>query len=193
MDLELEKEFIEKYSITGEAVSSLFENFVIHNYKRGDIIIETDKLCSNVFLIKNGLVRFLYWDTKGNEVTECFGRRGDFFASMYSYYGNEPAFLQVEAVSDMAVYIMKRDTLEKLCGENLEISNFIRKICIEQLYCFERKCKVFGKEEAATRYISFIKARPEILRAVSLKHIASYLGITQQSLSRLRAKLAKHK
>lgn len=191
MDLELKKEFEKNYSIKEEAIDLLFENFNIHNYKRGDVIIEQDKLCSDIFLIKDGFVRFLYWDTKGNEVTQCFGMRGDFFTSMFSYYGNEPAFLRVEAVSEMSVYVMKRETMENLCATNIEISNFIRKICIEQLYCLEMKCKLFGKEEAITQYKSFIKARPEVFRIASLKQIASYLGITQQSLSRLRAKIAR--
>lgn len=190
---ELKDRFFKAYEINDKSFGLLFDNFIRYEYKRGDIIVEADKFCSDVFFIESGLVRLLYWDTKGHEVTLCFGMGGDFFTSMFSYYRHEPAFLQVESVSDVVLYSIKKNILEHLCCNNIDIANFIRKICIEQLFCIEKKCKVFGKEEAVDRYVNLIKARPEILKEVPLKHIASYLGITQQSLSRIRAKLASIK
>lgn len=108
---------------------------------------------------------------------------------MFSYFKGEPSFLQYEAVTNMVLYTIKQSELENLCRQSLAISNLFRTICIEQLYCLERKCKIFGKDDALNRYISLIKVRPQIVKEVPLKHIASYLGITQQSLSRLRASL----
>lgn len=117
------------------------------------------------------------------------GVSGDLFASMFCYFKGEPAFLQYEAVTQMVLYSIRKDDLEELCRQNLAISNLFRTICIEELYCLERKCKIFGKDDALSRYISLIKVRPQIVKEVPLKHIASYLGITQQSLSRLRASI----
>ena len=89
----------------------------------------------------------------------------------------------------MTLYSIKQTELESLCNRSLTISNLFRTICLEQLYCLERKCKIFGKDDALNRYISLIKVRPQIVKEVPLKYIASYLGITQQSLSRLRASI----
>lgn len=89
----------------------------------------------------------------------------------------------------MTLYSIKQAELEALCHESLTISNLFRTICLEQLYCLERKCKIFGKDDALNRYMSLIKVRPQIVKEVPLKYIASYLGITQQSLSRLRASI----
>ena len=56
-------------------------------------------MSDEIFLVESGLTRDYFWDTKGNEVTECFGVSGDLFASMFCYFKGEPAFLQYEAVT----------------------------------------------------------------------------------------------
>lgn len=181
--------FLKNYQVEEKDFELLFSKFRRVEYAKGEIIIGADRLSDEIFLVESGLTRDYFWDTKGNEVTECFGVSGDLFASMFCYFKGEPAFLQYEAVTQMVLYSIRKDDLEELCRQNLAISNLFRTICIEELYCLERKCKIFGKDDALSRYISLIKVRPQIVKEVPLKHIASYLGITQQSLSRLRASI----
>lgn len=181
--------FLKNYQVEEKDFELLFSKFRRVEYAKGEIIIGADRMSDEIFLVDSGLARGYFWDTKGNEVTECFGVSGDLFASMYCYFKGEPSFLQYEAVTQMVLYSIRKDDLEELCRHNLAISNLFRIICIEELYCLERRCKIFGKDDALNRYISLIKVRPQIVKEVPLKHIASYLGITQQSLSRLRASI----
>lgn len=186
---ELKSLLLNNYQIGAADFEQLLSISKRVRFDKGGIIIEAEKVSDEIFLVESGLTRAYFWDAKGNEVTECFGVCGDFFASMFSYFKGEPSFLQYEAVTNMVLYTIKQSELENLCRQSLAISNLFRTICIEQLYCLERKCKIFGKDDALNRYISLIKVRPQIVKEVPLKHIASYLGITQQSLSRLRASL----
>ncbi|HIY49945.1 MAG TPA: Crp/Fnr family transcriptional regulator [Candidatus Barnesiella excrementavium] len=186
---ELKSLLLNNYQIGAADFEQLLSISKRVRFDKGGIIIEAEKVSDEIFLVESGLTRAYFWDAKGNEVTECFGVCGDFFASMFSYFKGEPSFLQYEAVTNMVLYTIKQSELENLCRQSLAISNLFRTICIEQLYCLERKCKIFGKDDALNRYISLIKERPQIVKEVPLKHIASYLGITQQSLSRLRASL----
>lgn len=186
---ELKSLLLRNYKIGEESFAQLFSAFKQVKFDKGGVIIEAEKVSDEIFLVESGLARGYFWDAKGNEVTECFGVCGDFFASMFSYFRGEPAFLQYEAVTRMTLYSIKQTELESLCNQSLTISNLFRTICIEQLYCLERRCKIFGKDDALNRYMSLIKVRPQIVKEVPLKHIASYLGITQQSLSRLRASI----
>lgn len=184
------RDLIRQYApITDDDLALLFSKFRRVEYAKGDIIIAAEKISGEVFLIESGLMRAYFWDAKGNEVTQFFGLEGDLFASMFCYFKGEPAYMQYEAVSDMVMHSIDRTEIEALCRQNLGISNLFRIICIEQLYCLERRCKIFGKDDALSRYLSLINARPQIVKEVPLKHIASYLGITQQSLSRLRASI----
>lgn len=186
---ELKSLLLNNYQIGAADFEQLLSISKRVRFDKGGIIIEAEKVSDEIFLVESGLTRAYFWDAKGNEVTECFGVCGDFFASMFSYFKGEPSFLQYEAVTNMVLYTIKQSELENLCRQSLAISNLFRTICIEQLYCLERKCKIFWKDDALNRYISLIKVRPQIVKEVPLKHIASYLGITQQSLSRLRASL----
>ena len=186
---ELKSLLLNNYQIGAADFEQLLSISKRVRFDKGGIIIEAEKVSDEIFLVESGLTRAYFWDAKGNEVTECFGVCGDFFASMFSYFKGEPSFLQYEAVTNMVLYTIKQSELENLCRQSLAISNLFHTICIEQLYCLERKCKIFGKDDALNRYISLIKVRPQIVKEVPLKHIASYLGITQQSLSRLRASL----
>lgn len=186
---ELKSLLLNNYQIGAADFEQLLSISKRVRFDKGGIIIEAEKVSDEIFLVESGLTRAYFWDAKGNEVTESFGVCGDFFASMFSYFKGEPSFLQYEAVTNMVLYTIKQSELENLCRQSLAISNLFRTICIEQLYCLERKCKIFGKDDALNRYISLIKVRPQIVKEVPLKHIASYLGITQQSLSRLRTSL----
>lgn len=193
MTEELKNGLLKFYSISDEAFEKLTACFKRMEFRKNDIIIESGKFSDYVFYVESGLIRTYFCDSKCNEVTLCFGVCGDMFASTFCYYAGEPAFMQAEAVTDVVTYGISKNDLERLCSENLEISNWMRVICIEQLYCLERRSKIFGNEDAASRYQSLIKVRPQIIREVPLKHIASYLGITQQSLSRLRARMGGRK
>ncbi|OUN73717.1 hypothetical protein B5G10_03940 [Barnesiella sp. An55] len=186
---EIKSLFLNDYHVSEEDFELLLSKSRRIELEKGEIIIAADKLSDEVFLVESGLTRGYFGDTKGNEVTECFGVSGDMFTAMFCYFKGEPAFLQYEAVTPMVLYAIRKDELERLCMQSLSIANFFRIVCIEQLYCLERKCKIFGKDDALNRYISLIKVRPQIVKEVPLKHIASYLGITQQSLSRLRASI----
>lgn len=181
------------YPVSTEVFGLLEKRCRMMELKKHDIIISADKTDDNIYIVQDGLLRSYYIDSKGNEVTQYFGMEGDLFTSMFSYYNREPAFLQVEAVTDMTLYAIRKKDIEALCSISIEAANWFRHVCLEQLYCLEKRTKVFGKEDAMARYKSLIKARPDILKEAPLKHIASYLGITQQTLSRLRAQLASEK
>lgn len=163
---EIKSLFLNDYHVSEEDFELLLSKSRRIELEKGEIIIAADKLSDEVFLVESGLTRGYFWDTKGNEVTECFGVSGDMFAAMFCYFKGEPAFLQYEAVTPMVLYAIRKDELERLCMQSLSIANFFRIVCIEQLYCLERKCKIFGKDDALNRYISLIKVRPQIVKEV---------------------------
>lgn len=115
--------FLKNYQVEEKDFELLFSKFRRVEYAKGEIIIGADRLSDEIFLVESGLTRDYFWDTKGNEVTECFGVSGDLFASMFCYFKGEPAFLQYEAVTQMVLYSIRKDDLEELCRQNLAISN----------------------------------------------------------------------
>lgn len=183
----LKKYVMQFYPLSEKNYMLLTEHLKMIEYKKGESLIEAGKVDTSFYIPYSGIFRAFYWDSKGNEVTQFFVTPGNPVVSCCSYFRGEPAFFQVEAVSRSSAFYLSKRELEELCSTSLEIANWTRMVCIDELYCLERKCRIFGKEEAAERYKNLIKNRPEIIREIPLKYIASYLGITQQSLSRLRA------
>lgn len=125
------------YPVSTEVFGLLEKRCRMMELKKHDIIISADKTDDNIYIVQDGLLRSYYIDSKGNEVTQYFGMEGDLFTSMFSYYNREPAFLQVEAVTDMTLYAIRKKDIEALCSISIEAANWFRHVCLEQLYCLE--------------------------------------------------------
>ena len=192
VDSKLKEFILQFYSLSDEACQLLTADMRLREYKKGDVLMESGKVDTSMYIPYEGLFRVFYLDAKGNERTELFSTPGNPYISCHSYFRGEPAFYQVEAITPQAsAYCLSKKILEHLCSVNLEIANWVRMVCLDELYCLERKSDIFGRYEATERYKNLIKIRPELIREIPLKYIASYMGITQQSLSRLRSQVHK--
>lgn len=189
-DLNKLKQYIVQFHpISDDAYRMMSDCMQYTELKKKEILIKAGRIDSNFYIPFHGYFRAYHLDNTQNEITVYFVTPGNPVASMASYFHSEPAKLQIEAITDASVFIIPKDDMERLCSQSIEIANWFRMVCLDELYCLEHRCIVFGESEAGFRYKSMIKSRPEIMKHVPLKYIASYLGITQQSLSRLRLQL----
>ena len=153
-------------------------------FKQNELIVKTGEINQNIYIPKEGIYRgFLYQG--GKETTLYFGMEGDIVASIYSYYRGEPSVITIEACCDSVIMKISKQDIDKLIHESVEFANWSLNVTLQQLYGIERKRTVIVGN-AYERYNSFVKKRAALLQKVPLRIIASYLGITQQSLSRLR-------
>ena len=90
------------------------------------------------------------------------------------------------------VYFISKSEIDKLCAESLELSNLLRKMFESHALIIENELMIFADyADSSDRYLAIMKREPELLQRISLKKLASYLLITPQSLSRIRAGLKK--
>lgn len=157
-------------------------------YTKGFRLLNAEKTERNVYFIKKGIVR-AYINLTDGEVTFWFGKEGDTVVSMKSYVDNQPGYENIELLEDCILYKLNSGALSNLFAEDIHIANWGRKFAEQELLKTEERliARQFGK--ALERYNELIKNNPELLQRVQLSYIASYLGITQVSLSRIRAKL----
>lgn len=152
-------------------------------------IISYGKINTNVYIIKEGILRRSYMN--GDEdCTNGFALPGTTIMSYYSYYHGLPSNHRYEACVNSVVMKVTKEDYERLIIESHEFARYVNSLLMAQLYYDEKKMSVFSGN-AKERYLSLIKNRPEILRSVSLGVIASYLGVSQAYLSRLRQSLSK--
>ncbi|MDL2266301.1 Crp/Fnr family transcriptional regulator [Parabacteroides sp. OttesenSCG-928-G07] len=157
-------------------------------YPKGHRLLNADKVERDIYFIKKGIAR-AYIDAADGEVTFWFGKEGDTVVSMKSYVSNQPGYEHIELLEDCILYQLNADALNDLFAKDVYIANWGRKFAEQELLKTEERLieRLFGT--ASERYSKLIKNNPELLQRVQLSHIASFLGITQVSLSRIRAKL----
>lgn len=145
----------------------------------------------SVAFITSGLFRVYCIDESGSDKTLAFRDRGRFLAAYSPFLQNKDVWYSIQALTDAEIIYFEFDDLVSLmqqhhCWETLE-KNYITELFIEK----EDRERSFLLEDATTRYTNFCKNYPDIERNVSQLYIASYLGISPVSLSRIRTNLKK--
>lgn len=156
--------------------------------EKGDLILSEGDECDFVGIIKTGLFRF-YTTTKGNEKTTEFWFPMDYFSDYRSYLTNSPTSFNIEAMRPGTIWKLKRTYMYKLYEESVNF-NKLGRIVAEQLFLKKAlRLDGFLKDSPKERYLQLLIKDPNILQAVPQYMIASYLGITPESLSRIRKRI----
>lgn len=171
------------------ASKELIKNFITEvQFKKGFIILEADKIEKNIYFIKKGIAR-TYSNTADSEVTIAFGEEGDTIISLKSYILNQSGYENIELLEDCELYKISNSSLQDLFSSDIDIANWGRKFAEQELIKAEQRFISNHLGTATERYKELLKNHPTLIQRVSLGHIASYLGITQVSLSRVRANI----
>lgn len=155
-------------------------------YKKGDVILTSGKICSKLYFLEDGFLRF-FITNDGENVTKFFTNAPYCFTSQKSFTNDTPTQDNIEALNDSIVWEMnKSDAFDLLKIFNW--SEFIRKLIQEVQFNTELILTEIQNKTAEERYIKMVEENNPILMKAPLKYIASYLGIAPQSLSRIRKK-----
>ncbi len=154
--------------------------------KKGTLLLEEGQICRKVYFLESGLLRYFVWKD-GLAVSKFFTQPPYCFTSQRSFTQQIPARENIETLADSLIWEMEKadsDQLLKLPGW----SNFVRELVQEVQFFTEEILVDLQNETAENRYRMMVEQGDPLLQKVSLKHLASYLGIAPQSLSRIRKK-----
>lgn len=157
-------------------------------YPKGHHILQAGRREPDIFFIARGVAR-AYVTHEGREITFWIGEEGAAVVSLRSYVRNEQGYEHIELMEDSTLYRLKRDDLERLYREDIHICNWGRKFAESELLQTEEKLIPLLFTTAAERYRLLLEQHPGLLQRMPLEYLASWLGITPVSLSRIRAKL----
>jgi CRP-like cAMP-binding protein len=155
-------------------------------YAKGTILLRAEKVETSLYFIKKGMVR-AYADSEKQEITFWFGKEGDTAISMKSYVQHQKGYESIELIEVCQLYEIKAQDLQNLFFIDIQIANWGRKLVEKELIKTEERLISQLFQTASQRYRALIRDHPDLLQRVSLGHIASYLGVTQASLSRIRS------
>ncbi len=155
---------------------------------RGAMLFRAGRLESEIYFIEKGIVR-AFCDQDEHEVTFWFGQEGAVVLSYNSYIHNRPGYEFVELLEDASLYRLSCAALQELFSRDISIANWGRKMAEKELVKTEERLISRQFRTASERYAELLQQNPELLQRVQLGHIASYLGINQVTLSRIRAQV----
>lgn len=157
-------------------------------YPKNHFLHRAGDTCHHVYFIVTGLARIFYY-RDGKDITNHFVCERDIVAAMDSLYSGTPSFYSIELLEDCTLIAIRYQTFEALYSEFRELESIDRLLAIECYLKENERNRSFQMHTAKERYVRLTETHPDLLHRVNLGHIASYIGVTQVQLSRIRAEL----
>ena len=184
------RQFIENYTTLSDddwlIISDCFEQRI---FEKEEMLLQEGKVCKYLYFIESGLLRY-FISKDGNDITKFFTEAPYCFTSQVSFNSEKPATENIQAIEKSIVWqITLKQTNDLL--EFKSWNTFVRKLIQEVQYFTEEILQEIQTETAEKRYEKMLKNEPLLLQRIPLKHLASFLGIAPQSLSRIRKKIAE--
>lgn len=155
-------------------------------FSKKQLILPTDNYARSVFFVERGMVRMFY-NKSGKDITHYFFNEGAFAAGSESTFYHRKSIYGIEAVEDATITVIPFPLIEELAKHSILVNQLIQSILLQSLIGFSTRLHSLQFETAQERYQNLINQHPDILRRAPLGDIASYLGISQQTLSVIRA------
>ncbi|WBL24291.1 Crp/Fnr family transcriptional regulator [Zunongwangia sp. HGR-M22] len=164
-----------------ELINSKVQELVLH---KGDFFSEAGKIPSQVGFVEEGVMRGFYIN-EGEEITRCFINENNLVVDYINFEANAASSEYLQACTDCKLIVFSKQHWEELSHTITGWARIKNKMVQTCMYQKSRKGPVIS-QDATTRYREFLKNYPSLLNRISLTYIASYLGVTPQSLSRIR-------
>lgn len=165
-----------------EKLSSIFQQ--VH-FSKSEIVLQPDNFNRKLYFIECGLARTFYFKG-GKEITHFFFREDSFYTPIECTFYNHNSPYGFEFLTPSDVRVAYFSELDELMKEHPELERFTRKILVDFLKLASERLYSLQFQSAQERYKDLITTYPDILLQAPLGHVASYLGITQQTLSVIR-------
>lgn len=150
-------------------------------------LLEKGEICHALYFLGEGATRHFYCQDD-KEITSCLNFEGDFVTSMYSFVSRKPSVESIITISDCQLLSISHKNLQHLYNKDL-VWNKIGRLLVEQsLIKLKEHLFSLQSKTASERYDDLVSQHPEMLDRIKLGYLASFLGITQETLSRIRAK-----
>ncbi len=177
--------------ITDKEFDDTISYFTTLNLKKDDFFVRQNKVCTQIGFILKGSLRNFYINDKGEEITSCFCTENHFATSYKSFILQQPSHLSLQAIEDTELLVIDSSNLQKLYANSLIWQTIGRTVAEKEYIVMEQYASVLNNESAKEKYLRLLKEQPEVLQKANLEAIASYLGVTRRTLSRIRKEISK--
>ncbi len=178
-------------SITDKEFEVSSTNFSFVHLKKGDSFLQVGNVCGQMSFVNRGSLRTFYFNKNAEEITHCFRTENTFVSSYRSFILQEPSFLSIIALEDTELIVIEYDKLQQLYSTSMTWQNIGRLLAESAYITMEEYASILNTESAKEKYLRLLNEQGEILLKANVEHIASYLGVTRRTLSRIRKEISQ--
>lgn len=174
--------------LNAETEDAIKKYFVEEKFKKNDFILHEGKICNKIYFIKSGAIRRFCFEN-GIEVTRWIYTDTQFVTSLSSFFEQKPSFESFQATEETVVYSLSYQNEALLLQYPLFVNFHLKqlRLYLSKINEFHHLFRVMNAQE---KYLFLLNSFPQIIKKSKLKHIASLIGISQETLSRIRAAIS---
>ena len=156
------------------------------NLNKDDYFLEAGKVSKQFGFIIDGITRVSYYNNKGEEITKYFIEENNILVDLESFENELPSIAYVQAITDCKMIVFSKKDWQELLNTIVGFDAIVHKIISKALLQKIERRSSLVSENGTTRYLAFLETYPNLANRIPLSYLASYLGMTQSSLSRIR-------
>lgn len=177
--------------VTLQTAQEIASVFTPKDIAKNGFLYKAGKICNEYFYLETGFMRAFAYDTDGNDITTNFYAANNLVFEVSSFFSRTVSRENVQATIDCTGWFITYEQLNNLFHSLPEFREFGRGVLVKGFASLKTRMLSMITETAEQRYDTLLKSNPEIFQFAALKHIASYLGVTDTSLSRIRKEFSK--
>ena len=182
------REHIEKrVPLTDDEFAFLLTHFTVQKFKKHQVLIEEGQRVTYCYFVVSGLLRLVYNDPSGKEHTVSFAMEDWWECDFEAFFNQSRATLLVDCLEDTVVYCLSLDNFHTLCAGLQKFERFFLKIAITHSFAARKRILSLMTDQARERYEQLLSQYPSLVQRVPKTLLASYLGVSRETLSRLSA------
>tara|TARA_R110002072_G_scaffold10168_3_gene47774 strand:- start:14 stop:595 length:582 start_codon:yes stop_codon:yes gene_type:complete len=173
------------FPLSVECRRDFIQHIKVRHFKKGDIVVREGQYSKKAYLITKGCAR-AYYLKDGKDITDWFTFENQFMASIISFFSEKPSPHIVEFLEESIALEFSKLTVDRLADKHHDFERFISKVVTETMLGLCERLHTIQFSKADERYKNLTAIYPGISQRIPLTHLASYLGITLETLSRIR-------
>lgn len=171
-----------------ETFNLALDYFVIKKIEKGDYLLREGTICNHIFYVEKGLFRTFYLKD-GNEINTCFCMENSITSSHESFVNRTISKDYIQALEDATIVSLSYENLIELYKLNIKWQSLSRLLTEKECARLSERIHTLSFETAKEKYLHLLENQSEIIQRVSIQHIASYLGVSRETVSRIRSKI----